>query len=210
MLGMEVHFTHDSNMNLRDSYTEYYPLVAGSQMDIPQMVNSIDLTDDVFQLHEYIRPSLAFWTLRDIMGDEMYKKSINEFIRRWEGKHPTPWDFFFTVNDVSGKDYSWFFQAWFNSFAFPDLAVESANYENDILEVKIKNVGGIPFPSKMIINYSDGSSDEKFICGKQWSQSDLFTLTEQLTKQPVNIHLDTSGYPDCNELNNTMELKNSK
>jgi hypothetical protein len=210
MLGMEVHNKRDSTMNLRGTYTEYYAHVAGTQIDIPQLVNSIDLSDNVFQLHEYVRPSLAFWTLRDIMGNEMYKKSIKEFIRRWEGKHPTPWDFFFTVNDFSGEDYSWFFQAWFFNFAYPDLAVESATYENDILEIKIKNAGGIPFPCKMNIIYSDGSSNEKYISGKQWSQSDLFSLREQSLKQPVKIHLDTSGYPDCNELNNTFEIKNSK
>jgi hypothetical protein len=206
MLGMEVQFKRDSSMNLRKSYTDFYPLVAGSQMDIPPIVNSIDISDNVFQLHEYVRPSLAFWTLQDIMGKDLFQKCIIEFIKRWEGKHPTPWDFFYTCNSVSGEDYSWFFEPWFNRFAYPDLGIQSADFENDTLKINIENSGGIPIPSKLIINYPDGSSEVKSIDGKQWSHSKLLSLLINTKKKPANIQLDTSGYPDCSESNNFFEF----
>jgi hypothetical protein len=207
MLGMEVHFTRDSTMNLRKSYTDFYPLVAGTQMDLPQMVNSTYLSDNVFQLHEYARSSLAFWTLRDFMGNDLFQKCIIEFIKRWEGKHPTPWDFFFTCNDVSGEDYSWFFEPWFNQFAYPDMAVKSAKYENESLEVVIQNAGGIPLPAKLEIKYQDGSNEVKIITGKQIGFSQEFKIAISTKKHPTEVHLDTSGYPDCNEGNNTFNLE---
>jgi hypothetical protein len=206
MLGMEVHFKRDSTMNLRKSYTDFYPLVAGSQMDIPQIVNSIYISDNVFQMHEYARPSLAFWTLREIMGKELYQKCIIEFITRWQGKHPTPWDFFYTCNSVSGEDYSWFFEPWFNRYAYPDLSVKSARYQNDTLEITIENTGGMPFPSRLLIWFKDGSRDERIIDAKQWGRSKLYTIALITKKQPANVHLDTSGYPDCNEGNNVFEF----
>jgi len=207
MMGMEVHFTHDSTMNLRKTYNEYYPLVAGTQQDIPQMVNSIIIPESVFQLHEYVRPSLAFWTLKDIMGAELFKKCVLEFIRRWEGKHPTPWDFFYTCNNVTGEDYSWFFEAWFNKYAYTDLAINSAKYDNQNLEINIENKGGMPFPARVLIKYSDGSQDIKILDGKQWRKSNIYTISFQTNKKPVNVQLDTSGYPDCNEGNNQVKFK---
>jgi hypothetical protein len=206
MLGMEVHFTRDSSMNLRKSYTEFYPFVAGSQQDIPQIVNSIVLSDNVFQMHEYARSSLAFWTLRDIMGEQVFKNCVNEFARRWDGKHPTPWDFFFTCNNVTGEDYSWFFEPWFNRFAYTDLAVKSAKFENDTIEINIENTGGMPFPSKLITTFTDGSVDIRKLDGKQWINSKLFSIRINTKKQPVSVHLDTSAYPDCNESNNMVKF----
>jgi hypothetical protein len=206
MMGMEVHFTRDSTMNLRKTYVDYYPMVAGTQMDIPQMVNSIYIPDNVFQLHEYARPSLAFWTLRDVMGTELYQKCIIEFIKRWEGKHPTPWDFFYTCNNISGEDYSWFFEPWFNKYAFTDLSIISAKYENAVIDVKIENTGGIPFPSILRINYADGTSDARIIDTKQFRLSKTLSIAVNTKKTPVSLLLDTHNYPDCNESNNLFKF----
>ncbi len=202
MLGLEVQFLRDSSMNLRKNYVDLYPLIAGTQMDIPPIVNSINITDNVFQLHEYIRPSLAFWTLRDIMGNELLKKCIIEFTRRWEGKHPTPWDFYNTCKSVSGEDYGWFFEAWFNQYSYPDLSILSAVISNGDLLIVIENTGGMPFPSKLIISNTDGSQTEKVIDGKLWKDKKTISLTIQSDKNPASIELSTTGYPDCNDDNN--------
>ena len=206
MMGMEVHFTRDSTMNLRKTYNEFYPTVAGSQQDIPQTVNSIMIPESIYQLHEYVRPSLAFWTLRDIMGAELFNKCLLEFISRWEGKHPTPWDFFYTVNNVSGEDYSWFFEPWFNKNAYPDLSVSSAKFEDEILEINIENTGGMPFPARVLIQYKDGSHDVKILDGTQWRKSKVHTITFKTAKKPLNVRLDTSGYPDSEESNNQVKF----
>jgi len=206
MLGMDVHSKRDSSLNLRESYTEFYPVIAGSQIDIPQMVNSIDISNNIFQIHEYLRPSLAFWTLRDIMGIEMFQKCIVEFIKRWEGKHPTPWDFFFTCNNVTGEDYSWFFEPWFNRYGYTDLSIQSVKFANEFIDIALENTGGMPFPSKLIISFDDGSSEEHILGGKQWCLSKNFNLSIPTKKQPEKIYLDTSGYPDCNEKNNLFEF----
>ncbi|MCB8994809.1 MAG: M1 family metallopeptidase [Bacteroidales bacterium] len=206
MLGMEVQFTRDSSFNLRKNYNEFYQSISGSQLDIPQPVNSIDLTDNVFQVHEYIRPSLAFWALRDIMGKELFNKCLEEFINRWSGKHPTPWDFFNTCNNVSGEDYSWFFNPWLNGFAYTDLAINSASYKGKKIFLNLENIGGMPIPSKLIVTFKDGSTLEKSIDGKSWSKSRLQEIIIKSKKQPSTLLLDTSGYPDSNGQNNNFEF----
>ena len=46
-------------------------------------------------------------------------------MERWHGKHPIPWDFFNTMNDVSGKNLNWFWNSWFFTNSYIDLAVKS-------------------------------------------------------------------------------------
>ncbi len=206
MLGMEVHFTKDSTMNLLSTYVDYYSKAAGSQMDVPPIVNSIYLSDNIFQLHEYTRPSLAFWILRDVLGKEMFLKCIKEFSVSWEGKHPTPWDFFNTVNRVTGEDLSWFFQPWFNAYAYPDLSVSSAKFERDTLSVKIENLGGMPIPSTLRVTYANGSTSEKFISAKEWSRAQAAEILIPVNKFPAEIRLDVKGYPDINDGNNIYKF----
>jgi hypothetical protein len=206
MMGMEVHFKKDSTMNLMSNYVDYYSKVAGTQMDVPPIVNSIYLSDNIFQLHEYTRSSLAFRILEDIMGKEAFRKCINEFASRWEGKHPTPWDLFYTINNVTGEDYSRYFQAWFNSYSYPDLSVKEASYENDTLSVKLENTGGMPFPSTLRITWDNGTTTEKFLSGKEWLASPELEIKIPSGKRPEGVLLNTRGYPDNNEANNSFRF----
>lgn len=206
MLGMDIHSIRDSLLDLRKNYTSIYPVVAGSQMDVPPIVNSSLISDNIFQLHEYMRPSLAFWILRDIMGYELFKKCLLQFIQSWTGGHPSPWDLFYTINTVTGEDYSWFFEPWFNSYAYPDLALGMVNLANDSLEIRIENIGGLPFPARLSIHYSDGSSDILKLSGKEWIQSMNHKVMIPARKRPSLVKLDTSGYPDMNEDNNSFEF----
>ena len=101
---------------MREMYLHTYPQIAGTQEDVPLDRQLRLPSDDIFQQHEYMRPSMAFWTLQDILGKEMFRKCLHEFVDRWAGKHPTPYDFFFTFNDISGENLNWFWQPWFLGF----------------------------------------------------------------------------------------------
>ncbi|MBK7500534.1 MAG: hypothetical protein IPI19_15975 [Ignavibacteriales bacterium] len=56
----------------------------------------------------YYKPALAFEMLKSALGDELFKECLKEFILRWNGKHPTPWDMFYTFEDVTKQDLKWF------------------------------------------------------------------------------------------------------
>jgi hypothetical protein len=206
MLGMDLHSMRDSSLNLRKNYTEIYPLIAGFQIDLPQVINSILIPENLFQLHEYMRPSLGLWILRDIMGNDPFNQCLREFITRWSGKHPTPWDFFYTVNHVTGEDYSWYFDPWFNRFGYTDLSVQSASFTNDTLIIAVENKGGMPFPAELEIIYKDGNSETIRITGKEWATSRTFLLKLTPGKDPKSLKLNTSGYPDCDETNNEFNF----
>ena len=75
--------------------------------------------------NEYGKASLGYLAMKDLLGDAMFKKCLQAYIARWHGKHPTPWDFFYTFNDVSGQNLNWFWTDWYFKNSYVDLAARS-------------------------------------------------------------------------------------
>ena len=65
-------------------------------------------------------------TLRDhVVGRETMDLALREYVRRWAYKHPTPGDFFRTVENVSGQDLSWFWRGFFYTTDVLDIGIDS-------------------------------------------------------------------------------------
>jgi len=84
-------------------------------------------------------------------------KALHEFMARWNGKHPLPWDMFNTFNDASGQDYNWFFNNWFFGYNYLDLAVTSVQPIEGGYSLQVENLGGIAMPFDVNVVYADGS-----------------------------------------------------
>lgn len=208
LLGVETHTRKLDEYNFRDTYLEWYPLVAGTQQDLPPMVNSVFIADLVYQEHEYVRPSTAFWILRDILGEELFRQCLVEFIERWKYKHPTPYDLFFTINDVSGEDFNWFFQPWFLEFAYPDLAIADVVDSESEQVVIIKNIGGMPFPALLEIHNEDEIVDRIKIDARVWASGNrLYKLEIPKNISHTGFVLNTELYPDVDNRNNVWNLE---
>jgi aminopeptidase N len=69
--------------------------------------------------------------LRDMWGEERFRDVIQEYMRRWNGMHPTPWDFFNTLEDVTGESLGWLIRPWFFEYGAPDLALGAVEREGD-------------------------------------------------------------------------------
>ena len=77
---------------------------------------------------------------------------------RWHGKHPIPWDFFNTFNDVTGKNLNWFWNNWFFTNGYIDLAVASVTKDRRRLRVVIDNIGGCAAPVDVELHFTDGTT----------------------------------------------------
>jgi hypothetical protein len=61
----------------------------------------------------YMKPAQMLTMLREVvLGKERFEAAFREYVSRWAFKHPTPWDFFHTIENVSGEDLGWFWRAW--------------------------------------------------------------------------------------------------
>ena len=90
----------------------------------PIMTNS----ESIFQFgnNAYGKPATALVILREtILGRELFDYAFTEYCNRWMFKHPTPADFFRTMEDASGTDLDWFWRGWFYSTEVTDIGIES-------------------------------------------------------------------------------------
>ena len=86
--------------------------------------------ENVFQLgpNAYSKPATALNILREtIMGPELFDFSFKTYAKRWKFKHPTPEDFFRTMEDASAVDLDWFWRGWFYSTDVVDIGIKSVD-----------------------------------------------------------------------------------
>jgi hypothetical protein len=135
----------------RERNTSQYENLAGKEMDMPPMIPSVLLKGQTYRVASYNRPGLAYYFLRDALGNELFNKALREYIARWNGKHPTPYDFFCTFNNTVGKNLNWYWLPWFFERAYPDLGIKTASIGDGKVHVIIEKKGAIPIPIKLTI-----------------------------------------------------------
>ncbi|NER12441.1 M1 family peptidase [Leptobacterium flavescens] len=83
--------------------------------------------ENVYQLgaNAYGKPATALNILREtVMGRELFDHAFKTYAQRWKFKHPTPEDFFRTMEDASAVDLDWFWRGWFYSTEYVDIGVK--------------------------------------------------------------------------------------
>jgi hypothetical protein len=126
---------------------------------------------------------------------------------RWHGKHPIPWDFFFTFNDVAKQNLNWFWSNWFFSTNYIDYALTSVVKKGNTYSVTIDNIGGMAAPVDITATYEDGSSEKFHQTPAIWKDNQKqVTVSINPKKKPVSVKLDGGIYMDADETNNLVKL----
>jgi len=93
----------------------------------PIMTNSENIIH--FGANAYGKPATALNILREtVMGRELFDYAFKEYARRWAFKHPTPTDFFRTMEDASAVDLDWFWRGWFYGTDAVDISIDGMKY----------------------------------------------------------------------------------
>ena len=93
----------------------------------PIMTNSESILQ--FGNNAYGKPATALNILREtIMGRELFDYSFKTYSQRWAFKHPTPADFFRTMEDASAVDLDWFWRGWFYTNDHVDISIDRVNW----------------------------------------------------------------------------------
>ncbi|MRX46559.1 M1 family metallopeptidase [Pedobacter puniceum] len=93
----------------------------------PIMTNSENIIN--FGPNAYGKPATALNILREtIMGRELFDYAFKEYAKRWAFKHPTPADFFRTMEDASAVDLDWFWRGWFYGTDAVDISLDAVKY----------------------------------------------------------------------------------
>jgi len=73
----------------------------------------------------YSKPAAGLFILREVvMGPDLFDMAFKTYAQRWKFKHPTPADFFRTMEDASGTDLDWFWRGWFYTTDYNDIGIK--------------------------------------------------------------------------------------
>lgn len=197
--GMVAEYIPESDYlaEYMDSYTSF----AGQEAEMPLMILSYQHNNfSSARVAAYTRPAMAYHFLRDALGHEIFKKGLHEYIRRWQGKHPLPYDFFNTFNDVTGEDLSWFWQPWFYEFGYPDLAIKEVRENN---EVVIEKIGNIPIPISLYYISEDNQSEKFYFNTATWKDGKSEFVVKLSPELKIkSLELGNEHIPDVDLENN--------
>lgn len=176
--------------------------------DLPIITPSNVLNGRGMANNEYGKAALGYLAMKDLLGDEVFKKCLLEYMSRWNSKHPTPWDFFFTFNDASGSNLNWFWANWFFSNNYIDLGIANLVKSKSGYAVQIKNTGGMAAPVNLSVSYEDGTSEIMHQTPAIWQNNQKETTVIIKAKKKIkSIKLDGGIFMDANDEDNSWPLK---
>ncbi|MDQ2794968.1 MAG: M1 family metallopeptidase [Bacteroidota bacterium] len=168
--------------------------------DLPIITPSSELKAG-YGNNAYGKPSLSYLALKDMLGDALFKKALHEYMDRWHGKHPIPWDYFNSMSSASGQDLTWFFNNWFFTNGYIDLAVGPVAGSS----VTVNNLGGFAAPFDMQLEYADGTRETRHQTAAVWraNQQQAVITTPKAVK---SVKLDGGIFMDANEKDNSFGM----
>ena len=177
--------------------------------------------DNVYSFgnNAYGKPATALWILREtIMGKELFDHAFATYSKRWKFKHPTPADFFRSMEDASAMDLDWFWRGWFYTTDVTDIGVKgvkkfyttknkdaSVNFIEDTskglgfskkqskyhYEITYNKPGGLVMPIIVEFTYKDGTKEKKTYPAQIWRYNDKeVTKVFSSSKEVQSITID--------------------
>jgi aminopeptidase N len=98
-----------------------------------------------------------------IVGADVRDKILLEYYRLWHGKHPNAQDFINVAEKVSGMKLDWYKEYWVYTTKTIDYSIDSLWQNNEITNIRLRDIGLIPMPVDVKITFKDGSSEWHYI-----------------------------------------------
>jgi hypothetical protein len=188
-------------------YLENWRLSVENGKQSPLMTPPDRIDPDALGAIGYRKPGAVLLALRDnVIGREAMDRAMREYARRWLFKHPTPGDFFRTVENESGEDLSWFWNAFFYGTDVLDIAIDGVNMRTangqTVAEISLRRATSIPFPVTMRLKFNDASTQDVRLPVQIWTRTDRYLATIPVSRAVVGVRLwPDPNVPDWNTAN---------
>jgi len=177
---------------------------AGTETDMPVTTLTTQQFGLSLFINSYPKPAMGYLFIKDMLGDDLFYKALHNYIRNWNGKHPGPYDFFYSMNQGCGKNLNWFWKRWFFDSGVPDLAIAKVTGK----EITIRSVGTKPVPVDLTIVYTDNSTEKIHRSIAVWEKGNTTVqLRAASLKKIKTINLGSTYTPDVNKKDNVYEVK---
>ena len=166
-----------------------------------------NLIEDNMGLQYYKTGMFLLLLRKHVLGPKRFDDAFRSYIHRWAYKHPSPDDFFRTIEDVSGEDLGWFWRSWVMNNWQLDQAVTGVKYVGDKPEngavITIKNMKEIPMPVKLEITTESEKKMEIKLPGEIWKKNIEWSFVVETNEKIKKVEVDPKyEYPDINGKNN--------
>ncbi|GGE63082.1 hypothetical protein EV200_105327 [Pedobacter psychrotolerans] len=179
-----------------------------AEEDQPVISMSDQVSGAGYGNNSYGKASLSYLALKDMLGDVLFKKALHHYMNTWNGKHPIPWDYFNSMNTGSGQNLNWFFQNWFFTNNYLDLAIGKVAADKGKSLVTVKNFGGFAIPFDVVVIYADGKKETIHQTPAVWkvNQKEV-VINIPSTKKITSVTLDNGIYVDATPTDNVYIVK---
>jgi hypothetical protein len=164
----------------------------------------------------YEKPSSGLIVLREqVLGKERFDKAFRIYTERWAFKHPTPDDFFRTMENVSGEDLNWFWRSWFVNNWQLDQGITKIKYvKNDPklgAIISIENLEKMAMPVVLEIKTKSGAISRVQLPVEIWQRNTSWAFKNASIEEIESITLDPDHvFPDINTANNVWSSEKSE
>jgi hypothetical protein len=173
--------------------------------DLPIITPGDMLKNVAYGNNAYGKPALGYLALKDMLGDAAFRTALHGFIDRWHGKHPIPWDFFNSVNDITGRNLNWFWNNWYFSNNYIDLAVRGVTKSAGGYSVALENIGGMAAPVDLLVRYTDGTTGAIHQTPAIWEANQKRATVPITTRKVVqSVQLEGGIWMDADTTNNRL------
>jgi hypothetical protein len=145
---------------VRQRYRDYARTTNTTSLSMMDVPDAIALAGGQIGILGYRQPATALLGLREALGPPTFDRALTEYTDRWLFKHPMPWDFFNTFEDVAARDLDWFWVPWFygpgiHDFAIEDVEVHAMGGRNHVVAT-VRNEGTVLMPVRLVVVTDSG------------------------------------------------------
>jgi aminopeptidase N len=145
-----------------------------------------------------------------ILGPDRFDFAFKIYIQRWAFKHPTPDDFFRTMENAAGENLQWFWRGWFLNNWRLDVAVREVKYvDNDASKgalITIDNLEKLAMPVILEIKTKSGKTNRVKLPFEIWERNNTWTFKYPSTEEIESVTYDPDKVlPDYNPDNNVWK-----
>jgi hypothetical protein len=182
-------------------------VAAGTQSPLMTAPDNID--PSALGAIGYRKPAVVLLTLRNhVVGRSAFDTAFREYIRAWAFKHPTPGDFFRSIENSTGEDLSWFWRAFFYTTDVLDIGIDSVGMRTaegeQFAVIELRRNTSIPFPVALRIAYADGTTQDVSLPVNIWAHGNRFEAVVPARARVVGVRLwPDPSVPDWNSANDT-------
>jgi peptidase M1-like protein len=157
----------------------------------------------------YRKPAAVLLALRNhVVGRAAFDRAFREYATAWAFKHPTPGDFFRSIESSTGEDLAWFWRGFFYTNDVLDIGIDSASTISrdgqSVAMIQLRRHTSIPFPVEMRLKLTDGSTVDLKLDVDIWYLGESYTAAIPVRAPLAGVRLWPDGtVPDFNSSNDT-------